>query len=289
MQDASGMASHTGFHFEPPGVFTLVDCVRSARSRPPGLTRCLGASDDRWVLDYLVGSRGRAPLLCGTATSDLRERRVGTAHLYPPGTLYFERCDDAIWMTSLWMTFSADLTFLHALTSGRAGFASIIDGSREIGRRMDELVVATSGGSRSYCRSCAKAYEVLALLETCVATPDADNAYALATDGGDGTVAQRARAHLERHYRDPLDVPGVAKALGMSASKLAHRFRAETGETIITALRRIRLEQSIPLLLRGTPLKTIAEATGFGNAFYYSRVFRTAYGMPPSRWKSSRG
>lgn len=45
------------------------------------------------------------------------------------------------------------------------------------------------------------------------------------------------------------------------------------------------MEQSLPLLLKGMPLKTVAEETGFSNAFYYSQVFKRRIGVSPARYR----
>ena len=39
------------------------------------------------------------------------------------------------------------------------------------------------------------------------------------------------------------------------------------------------------LLSTEYPLKTIAQATGFSNEFYFSRCFRDFYGMPPGEYR----
>ena len=67
----------------------------------------------------------------------------------------------------------------------------------------------------------------------------------------------------------------------MSVSTLEHRFREETGETVFQALRRIRLEQSRPYLIRGASVKEVAAAVGFSTPFYFSKVFRDHFGTSP--------
>ena len=52
---------------------------------------------------------------------------------------------------------------------------------------------------------------------------------------------------------------------------------------------RIRVEQSLPMLQLGRPLKEIAQAVGFPNQFYYSRVFAQVMGLAPSRYVTGGG
>ncbi|MFI5356707.1 MAG: helix-turn-helix domain-containing protein [Opitutales bacterium] len=94
---------------------------------------------------------------------------------------------------------------------------------------------------------------------------------------------EKVRRHLDEHYREPLDVPDLARQCDVSQNYLAQRFRARHGLTIQRYLlgRRIELAEH---LLRFTrlPLKVVAVEAGLGNAQYFHRQFRRATGTSPS-------
>ncbi len=78
----------------------------------------------------------------------------------------------------------------------------------------------------------------------------------------------------------------IASDLGVSISSLAHRYKMEKGENVMDTLLRIRIEQSLPLLSSGLPLKFIAENVGFCNEFYFSRQFRRLQKQSPGSWRN---
>ena len=93
----------------------------------------------------------------------------------------------------------------------------------------------------------------------------------------------RVRRHLDEHYRRPLDVPALAKQVGVSQNHLARRFRARHGMTLQRYVlgRRIELARHLLAATR-LPLKTVAIESGLGNPQYFHRQFRRATGHSPS-------
>lgn len=281
-----GQAFQAGFLFESPGTCVLKSCAAYSRLRPVGESRCHAYPPRHWVFDYSIEYNEGAHFLTGTDASGLRTRPPRVAHLYPPGTSYIEKTDRECWMSSAWIIFESDLAFLHAMTDNRTGFARIHDPQMKLGRRLEKLAfIAASEGNAGYFQCNSIVFEILSELAIATLRLGGGGEYMIASGEASGSVAERTIRYLETHFRERLTIPVIARALGMSPSTLSHRFREESGETIIKALQRIRLEQSIPDLLRGLPLKEIAPATGFQNEFYYSKVFRRHYGVPPSEWR----
>lgn len=274
-------SSQTGFSFDAPGTFFLKSCSLYDRWYPAGTFRRKGYPPPHWVLDYSLDYAPGLSFACGTEASGAVPRPVRVAHLYPPGTPYLESGATGGRMRSAWMIFCSDFEFLRTMTGGLAGFARIHDPSGVIGEKLVAMAEAASGGSRRYCDCAAKGLDILSALLGAARVEESDFDWALSETAGHETLARRVMNHLERHYHDSVTVPGIAHELGVSVSTLAHRFRKESGETVIQALRRIRLEQSRPHLLRGTSVKEVAAAVGFSTPFYFSKVFRDQYGVPP--------
>jgi AraC-like DNA-binding protein len=91
-------------------------------------------------------------------------------------------------------------------------------------------------------------------------------------------------AYLSRHLAGPVILADLAQHLHVSASTLSHRFHAETGETPMSRLMRLRLNQAKTLLLSGQKLSAIVEATGFSDMAHLSRTFKRAAGVSPREY-----
>ncbi|MBD2847344.1 helix-turn-helix domain-containing protein [Paenibacillus sp. IB182496] len=94
---------------------------------------------------------------------------------------------------------------------------------------------------------------------------------------------QLMSARLQEHLR----VEELAASVGLSASRLAHLFKRETGLSVIETMNRMRIRQAA-LLLAHTD-RTAAEAahaTGFHNYHHFAKQFRKHYGVPPSAYRA---
>ena len=241
-----------------------------------------GFVKDLWVLDYsLVGnSEGR------TGTLDWISRPAWTAHLYPPGTSYMER-NPAGRMGGAYFLFSGENRCIRDLVSNSQGFARIHDPGRRLLACIRKGADAASLGNQGYWKFCGAFQEAMELLETISAPAGPDWNYVLAESVTDvKPLALRLLEFLEQHYMAHFTMKQLAEKFGCSQSTLTHKFRATYHESIWDRLQRIRIEQSIPLLNNGKPLKEIAAGTGFVNEFYYSRVFRKIIGMSPRQYRN---
>jgi AraC family transcriptional regulator of arabinose operon len=81
-------------------------------------------------------------------------------------------------------------------------------------------------------------------------------------------------------------VEALAAAVFLSPSRLAHLFKAETGETLTDAQRQLRLRQAARLLRHsGRSVQEIAAEVGFHCPFHFSRRFRRAFGVGPREYR----
>ncbi|WP_197479973.1 helix-turn-helix domain-containing protein [Paenibacillus swuensis] len=113
----------------------------------------------------------------------------------------------------------------------------------------------------------------------------------------DGTVLQEGEredavrmqsvvAWLTEHYADKLSLKEAAAQWQLSPVQLTRKFKAYTGETPMDYLTSLRLEKARELLLHTRlNLNEIAEACGYDNGYYLSRVFHSKIKMPPSVYR----
>lgn len=109
-----------------------------------------------------------------------------------------------------------------------------------------------------------------------------------------GTLAGLADRRLSRAVSAMLEQPGntwdlgtLAALAGMSRARFAVRFREVTGHTPADCLTGWRLLTAQRLLVRGEPLKLVAQAVGYGSASALARVFQRRLGCSPMSWLDS--
>jgi AraC-like DNA-binding protein len=96
------------------------------------------------------------------------------------------------------------------------------------------------------------------------------------------SLADRVSALVDRNPERLWPLEGLARALGMSRSALAHRFTHEAGESVAAFIRRRRCEHARRLLATGLGVGVVAERLGFANPYHFSRCYRHVVGRPPS-------
>ncbi|WP_327287478.1 helix-turn-helix domain-containing protein [Streptomyces sp. NBC_01198] len=103
----------------------------------------------------------------------------------------------------------------------------------------------------------------------------------------------RVRQVLDQIAADPaapLRVDQLARGVALSPSRLAHLFRAETGDSIGNVVLAARLRRAATLLeTTGLPVGRIGAEVGFASPYYFSRQFRRRFGVPPTAYRAGNG
>lgn len=125
------------------------------------------------------------------------------------------------------------------------------------------------------------AVELLAALLRWRAARISEDADAAAAD-----PAARAAAYVEQHFRRELTLEEVAGHVGLSPAYLSTLFKRRHGVGLKRFLRGLRLEEARWLLEEPSrTVEQVAEAVGFADPHYFSRVFSQAMGMPPTEYR----
>ena len=100
----------------------------------------------------------------------------------------------------------------------------------------------------------------------------------------------RALSLIENRFADPgLGLAELAQAACLSVAQFGRLFTAQVGRPPMAYVQHLRLREA-GLLLRQTQQRTeqIADAVGYRDALYFSKLFRRAYGQSPRAFRASR-
>ncbi|QFG67556.1 helix-turn-helix transcriptional regulator [Ornithinimicrobium pratense] len=102
----------------------------------------------------------------------------------------------------------------------------------------------------------------------------------------DLALLRQVRDRIDRDHAQPLDVPGLAREVGMSAGHLSRQFKEAYGESPYSYLMTRRIERAMTLLRRGELSVTeVCFAVGFSSLGTFSTHFSELVGVPPSVYR----
>ncbi|WP_054028831.1 AraC family transcriptional regulator [Bacillus sp. FJAT-28004] len=100
-------------------------------------------------------------------------------------------------------------------------------------------------------------------------------------------VLQAAR-YMDEHYTEPITADTLATLLNCSSRTMQRMFNKRLALGPIDYLMQIRIDKAKELLCRtNAGLKDIAEAVGYVDSYYFSRLFKRYTGVSPSTYRES--
>jgi two-component system, response regulator YesN len=95
--------------------------------------------------------------------------------------------------------------------------------------------------------------------------------------------------YISINYKKEIDLNSASAYVNMSAAHFCTVFKKETGKNFTEYLTALRLEKAKELILK-TDMKIyeLAEAVGYSNANYFSKLFRKYTGVSPEEYKRHR-
>jgi transcriptional regulator GlxA family with amidase domain len=95
-------------------------------------------------------------------------------------------------------------------------------------------------------------------------------------------------AYMVAHIDRPLQVATLAALANVSLSHFFALFKQHTGCAPIDYFTRLRMHHACRLLSSGSAsVKEVAAALGYGDPFYFSRVFKSVNKVAPSKYRTS--
>ncbi|TWC43262.1 transcriptional regulator GlxA family with amidase domain [Pseudomonas sp. SJZ079] len=94
---------------------------------------------------------------------------------------------------------------------------------------------------------------------------------------------------MEANIETPYAIEDLAGKVGTTVRTLEHAFRTHENTTPVNYYLHLRLRRARAMIEdTSLPIATIAQATGFASQSYFTKRFREAYGISPSRLRSAK-
>lgn len=242
-----------------------------------------------WTIDYCSFEGMHCKVELGGRESAPFHRPPGTWHVYAPNVGYRQRVDrpDLV-LETMWLQFSMSVPV--APLTGR-DYLMLADPEERLAgqvRSMYTLQQLATAGSRLALHGMFLAIlgEIqMAAHRSGAGTPASPFVIAdplsLKQRDTEGLLHQVDRFVTEQKGA-AVSLDKLAQSLHLSVSSLAHRFKAETGMTVLERVRWLRISHARRLLAeRNATVKSVARRLGFSSPFYFSRVFSEVTGITP--------
>lgn len=96
--------------------------------------------------------------------------------------------------------------------------------------------------------------------------------------------------YINRHYTTKLTLEQIAHTLHFSPSYISHTFKQNCGMSISEYINHLRVETAKDMLMHTrAAIEEIAIACGFGEASYFSYVFRQLTNQSPRQYRKNKG
>ena len=129
--------------------------------------------------------------------------------------------------------------------------------------------------------ACGHLMRLIGFLSRCYSAPHK-------TRGAPSPGIRRALEHIRRHHAEPITVAQLARVAGMSESTFMRRFHDAAGRAPLDHVIHARVAHACDRLRRGdgAKLAAIADACGFSDPNYFSRLFRRVMGCTPRAYRA---
>ncbi len=239
-----------------------------------------------WIIDYTFSEFGKYRV--SHPKNKWKTRKAHTAHLYSPGTVYWE--DSRSYKgtnRSCWVMFEGgELTDIEKFLSMPEGFGEFHDPEGLLGTLISEAADAfTAAEQSSFWKAQGKLSLILSVLHSSDEFENGSRSISDQTGPRTSDFVRDVEDILNSNITGKISIPEIAETLHMSSSALSHRYKKETGMTPIRKFNKLKIEQVKTYLLRGFPLKWIAEELDYSDEFHLSKMFKNIEGVSPRDYR----
>lgn len=101
------------------------------------------------------------------------------------------------------------------------------------------------------------------------------------------TTYDKIIAYIHQYYAKPLSLQQLSQVFHLNQAYLGQLIKKSSGLSFHALLNHIRLEKAKEILQQNStiPIKDLANALGFTDAYYFTRVFKQRFGQTPSEYR----
>lgn len=98
-------------------------------------------------------------------------------------------------------------------------------------------------------------------------------------------MLRQVQQYIDENLSQSLLLQDVAECFYISGRQLSRLFKKKTGSTFSEYVRAQRLKRAVDLLTTSTlSIEEVAHVCGFGNVYYFTRVFTKTIGITPGKY-----
>ena len=103
-------------------------------------------------------------------------------------------------------------------------------------------------------------------------------------------IIKKVCAYVDQNLSAEISLESASEYAGVSSFYLSKLFKEEKGETFVNYISDKRLEKSCQLLAQTElSIKEITASVGYNDQNYYSRIFKSKYGISPKEYRKANG
>jgi AraC-like DNA-binding protein len=104
-----------------------------------------------------------------------------------------------------------------------------------------------------------------------------------------GRGIEQSIEYIHDHYDEKIRLEILSDISGFTPTSYSREFKRVKGHSPIEYLNAYRIEQAKQMLVQPSPtIKEVSIANGFGNEFYFSRMFKREVGISPSHYRQRK-
>lgn len=96
----------------------------------------------------------------------------------------------------------------------------------------------------------------------------------------------RMTGYIVEHFNEKVTPDSLSKVFGLSKEHICNLFKSGLGMTVSEYVNMVKLDRALELLSNSSMnISQIAEYLGYSSVYYFSKVFKSRFGVSPSRCK----
>ncbi|OGJ88553.1 MAG: hypothetical protein A2268_15815 [Candidatus Raymondbacteria bacterium RifOxyA12_full_50_37] len=226
-----------------------------------------------------------------TVRNPWQQVMAGRIMLTPPGSLYWQDFSRVPAPTrGAFIAFTGGETLgLQEFTGNKKTLAVFLDPENRVSRAISDVArYAASLKAKAFCKVQSTLYGLMDQLLSAQPVDKKNHVWTL-EGGGHPDRAERSfrlqvNEYLLARLAEKTVNRDIARRFSLSVPGLFKKLAAETDESPMKMLARLRIDRAKALLMQGEPLKVIAGRTGFWDAYHLSKVFKHYAGLSPRKY-----